>query len=263
MARRYTIRDIARLAGVSKTTVSRVLHHKPDVHPATRHAILRIMAERGFIPNAPVPSVASSGPRLIGVAVPSLSWPLTHEIVQGVAEVLEPRAYELVVCSRMPTQDCDTALDALLGAHLVAGLVVIRPDTSSPRLTQLSEQGFPLVLLDYHDPLPEAPRRSAELRASASHVALALPALVPRHDHVARDWPGAHARSGSRLLTAIRPVDENITLPGEIPPPFTAAASLFREMGRRAAQLLLWQAEATPPSSHALVSQTAADGFLF
>lgn len=221
------------------------------------------MAELDSMTNTLVPTVAGSGPRLIGVVVPSLSWPLTHEIVQGVAAVLEPCAYELVVCSRLPTQDGDTALDALLDAHLVAGLVVILPDTSSVRLAQLSEQGFPLVLLEYHDPLPDVFRRSAEPRASVSHAALALSTLMPKHDHVAWEGPGTNELVGSGMPTVGRPADEDITLLSEMSPPFTAAASPFQEMGRRAAQLLVWQAETTSPSSTALVSQTATDGFLF
>src|SRR5579883_2474102 len=52
---KLTIRDIARLAGVSTATVSRVLNHKPDVDPETRQRIFRIMDQQGF-----VPSIASS-----------------------------------------------------------------------------------------------------------------------------------------------------------------------------------------------------------
>ena len=64
MAGKRTIEDIARLAGVSKATVSRVLNHKPDVDPATRERILSIIEEQG-----------RRDPRLLveaGIAVPRL-----------------------------------------------------------------------------------------------------------------------------------------------------------------------------------------------
>ena len=48
----YTIRDIAKLAGVSVTTVSRVLNHRPDVNAATREKVERVMAECNFVGNA-------------------------------------------------------------------------------------------------------------------------------------------------------------------------------------------------------------------
>lgn len=51
MKERLTIRDIARLAGVSSTTVSRVLNHKPDVDPLTRERIMHIIDEHGFVPD--------------------------------------------------------------------------------------------------------------------------------------------------------------------------------------------------------------------
>src|SRR5258707_7188469 len=51
MAEKLTIRDIARLAGVSKATVSRVLNNKPDVDPHTRERVLRIVEELGFVPD--------------------------------------------------------------------------------------------------------------------------------------------------------------------------------------------------------------------
>lgn len=50
MTQRVTIRDIARLAGVSVGTVSRVLNHKPDVDPATRERILACIAQTGYQP---------------------------------------------------------------------------------------------------------------------------------------------------------------------------------------------------------------------
>ena len=47
----YTIRDIARLAGVSVTTVSRVLNHRPDVNPETRIRVEKIIQENHFVGN--------------------------------------------------------------------------------------------------------------------------------------------------------------------------------------------------------------------
>lgn len=81
MTRKLTIQDIARLAGVSKATVSRVLNHKPDVAPNTREGILRIMQEQGFVPSIMAAGLAGGRPRIIRVLVPSLIWPFIPEIV--------------------------------------------------------------------------------------------------------------------------------------------------------------------------------------
>jgi beta-glucosidase len=59
MTEKLTIRDIARLAGVSKATVSRVLNNKPDVDPNTRERVLRIVEEYGFVPDDTAVQLAS------------------------------------------------------------------------------------------------------------------------------------------------------------------------------------------------------------
>ncbi len=80
-----TIEDIAKLAGVSKTTISRVLNHKPDVDPATRERILRIIEEQGFIPSIAASGLASGRRSLIGMLIPSWIWPLIPEGYQSCA----------------------------------------------------------------------------------------------------------------------------------------------------------------------------------
>lgn len=62
MTEKLTIHDIARLAGVSTATVSRVLNNKPDVDPLTRERVLRIMQERGFQPD-PLAVQPATGPQ--------------------------------------------------------------------------------------------------------------------------------------------------------------------------------------------------------
>src|SRR5215472_13461218 len=148
MAGKLTIQDIARLAGVSKATVSRVLNHKPDVDPTTRERILRIMQEQGFVPSITAAGLAGGRPRIIGVLVPSLIWPFIPEIVQGVAEYVERSPYELILYSLSFASvmyaseangngngktlgDRSAAVNRILDARLTAGLVAIAPGPSA------------------------------------------------------------------------------------------------------------------------------------
>jgi LacI family transcriptional regulator len=167
MAGKLTIQDIARLAGVSKATVSRVLNHKPDVDPATRERILRIMDEQGFVPSITAAGLAGGRPRMIGALVPSLTWPFIAETVQGVAEVIEQSAYELILYSIPHGKDRSAALDRILDARLTAGLVAMTPGQSAQRLAQLHEQGFPVVMLDDQNPPTSAPWVGADNRSGA------------------------------------------------------------------------------------------------
>src|SRR5215475_13357604 len=99
MPEKPTIRDIASLAGVSTATVSRVLNNKPDVDPSTRERMMNIVNEHQYVPSATASSLAGGRSSLLGVLVPSLTWPLMPHIMQGIAEVIEQTAYELVLYS--------------------------------------------------------------------------------------------------------------------------------------------------------------------
>lgn len=167
MAGKLTILDIARLASVSKATVSRVLNHKPDVDPTTRERIVRIMQEQGFVPSITAAGLAGGRPRIIGVLVPSLIWPFIPEIVQGVAEFVEHRSYELILYSPSHLRGRSAAVDRVLDARLTAGLVAITPGPSVRHLIQLHEQGFPVVLIDDQGLPGSAPWVGADNRIGA------------------------------------------------------------------------------------------------
>jgi len=151
MSEKLTIDDIARLAGVSKTTVSRVLNHKPDVDPATRGRILQIIEEQGFIPSITASGLAGGRRRLIGVVIPSLTWPLIPEIMRGIAEIVEETPYELVLYSfndRNLKRDRSEVINRVLATQLTAGLLAVFPGEASQELTRLYKQGFPVVIID-------------------------------------------------------------------------------------------------------------------
>src|SRR5260370_26562898 len=99
MGSRLTIEDIARLAGVSKATVSRVLNQKSNVDPATRERVLRVINEKRFVPSITASGLAGGRGRLIGLLTPPLTWPTIPEIMRGVAEAIERSSYENVLYS--------------------------------------------------------------------------------------------------------------------------------------------------------------------
>lgn len=151
MAEKLTIHDIARLAGVSKATVSRVLNQKPDVDPATRERILRIMDEQGFVPSITAADLAGGRSRLIGMLIPALTWPLIPEVMRGVAEIVGDTSYELVLYSINSSNHekvRSDIIDRILGTKLTSGLLAVYPGHSAQYLMKLHKQGFPVVMLD-------------------------------------------------------------------------------------------------------------------
>jgi LacI family transcriptional regulator len=162
MAAKLTIRDIARLAGVSTTTVSRVLNQKPDVDPATRERILKIMEEQSYVPNAIASGLAGGHSWLIGVLVPSLTWPFMPEILRGIAGIVEQTPYEIVLYSVTHAQDRRQVIDRIVASKLIAGLIAVFPDGTENRpyalqgaqgqatrhLVRVYKRGLPTVIVD-------------------------------------------------------------------------------------------------------------------
>ena len=84
-----TLRDVARRAGVSEMTVSRVLRNSGYAAPATRERVLRAASEIGYVPNRIAGSLAQQRTNLVGVLVPSMTNQVYPEVLSGVAKGLE------------------------------------------------------------------------------------------------------------------------------------------------------------------------------
>src|SRR5258708_5930750 len=99
MQEKLTIQDIARLAGVSKATVSRVLNHSVPVSATLNERVMRVVEEHGFVPDVTATRLAGGRTHLLGVLAPPLTWPAVPEILRGVAEYIEDTSYEIVLYS--------------------------------------------------------------------------------------------------------------------------------------------------------------------
>lgn len=152
MAKKPTIDDIARLASVSRGTVSRVLNRRPDVDRETRARVLKVIEEQGYAPSLAAAGLAGGRTRLIGALVPVFTWPILADLVRGITEILKQTSYELVLYTfddEDLTRDRRDVVNRLLATHLTAGLLAIYPGSLfSAQLTELHEQGVPVVIID-------------------------------------------------------------------------------------------------------------------
>lgn len=170
MTRKRTIGDIALLAGVSKATVSRVLNQKPDVDPTTRERILRIVEEEGFVPSLTASGLARRHSHLIGVLVPSFTWPMVPDIVCGIAEAIGDTPYELVLYSineQNRVGGKGDVIDHILASDLVAGLLSIFPGLHAKRIIRLHQHGFSVVMIDDHEHPSDVPWITADNQQGA------------------------------------------------------------------------------------------------
>ncbi len=147
MTKKPTIRDIARLAGVSKSTVSRVLNNSVKVDPVTRERIQRVIAEQGFVPDRTAMQLARGDRQLIGILLPAF-WSFMPEIIQGVAGVVEENGYEIILYSAAGHKDFRSVVDRVLTTNLTSGLLASIHTHSPQHLVTLSRRGLPVVLIN-------------------------------------------------------------------------------------------------------------------
>lgn len=155
---RLTIRDIAALAGVSKSTVSLVLNNSPKVDPATRRHVLAVIRRNNYVPSFAATALARGSTRLIGMVVPGLTWHMVASINLGVARVAERTGYDIILyTSVQPPGDYGPVIDRILTSSLIAGLLVVPTLQPLDPLVQLSRDGLPVVVvstLGTRSPLP-------------------------------------------------------------------------------------------------------------
>ena len=153
MARKaVTIRDVAREAGVSVATASRVLNGKDVVKPLTRDRILSVMAELGFSPSPAARRLSLGRTLTIGVVVSFLTRPQAAERLRGVDAVLADSEFDLVIYNVESVQKRDHYLATLAGSQRADGLLVMSLPPSPEAAAALVRSPVPVVFIDVHTP---------------------------------------------------------------------------------------------------------------
>lgn len=124
---RPSMADVARLAGVSPQTVSRVVNGVPRVHPRTRAQVQQAMAQLNYVPNGPARALRGGTSRTIGVVVHRLSGTAESSMVEAIAHAAREAGYTLAL-AELQTPTCAQLQEAVsrLQQHLIDGLIVIR-----------------------------------------------------------------------------------------------------------------------------------------
>ncbi|MEV4657012.1 LacI family DNA-binding transcriptional regulator [Micromonospora sp. NPDC049301] len=141
---RLTAREIARLAGVSVATVSRVSNGTGQVSEETRRRVLRAIEEHGYRPHHLGQALAARRHGAVGLVFPGLSGPYFSELIQGFeSEAVTSRTSVHILCTHLRA-DSDTEVIEM--AHRVDGLAVLGGTLSDETLQELSGM-LPIVVL--------------------------------------------------------------------------------------------------------------------
>lgn len=116
--------DVARVAGVSAITISRVIHHPEKVADSTRERVLAAIETTGYIPNSIAGSLASNQTRVIGVLVPTVTNSIFADTIDGLTDELSAEGYQLLLGATGYSLEKESHLISAIVAQRPAGLVV-------------------------------------------------------------------------------------------------------------------------------------------
>lgn len=97
MQNRLTIKDIARLSGVGKSTVSRVLNNEENVRPETRERVLQVIEEHNFSPSKSARAMRGFSDKVIAIVVSRLDSPSENQAVRAMLPVFYQQGYDAIV----------------------------------------------------------------------------------------------------------------------------------------------------------------------
>ena len=153
---RVTIRQLARISGVSIGTVSRALNGYADVSPETRERVTRLARELDYTPAAAARSLKTQRSHVIGVILdtgeghPDLQHPFFHEVLVGLKNTIGAGGYDLLLFASEHPGDGYGTRSYLKRCrhHLVEGVVLMGTDPEDPEVRRLARSDLPTVGVD-------------------------------------------------------------------------------------------------------------------
>ncbi len=142
-----TIRDVAREAGVSVATVSRVLNESGPVREETRQRVWSVAKALRYVPNQAARSLITRETLTLGVVLPDLYGEFFSEVIRGIDQGAQREHYHVLVSGSH--DDWSEIAAAMRAMHRrVDGLVIMSPDIASGALRSALPPGLPVVLLN-------------------------------------------------------------------------------------------------------------------
>ncbi|MDV2684736.1 catabolite control protein A [Alkalihalophilus lindianensis] len=141
-----TIYDVAREAGVSMATVSRVVNGNPNVKPATRKKVLEAIERLGYRPNAVARGLASKKTTTVGVIIPDISSIFFAELARGIEDIATMYKYNIILCNSDQNKDKEIHLINTLLEKQVDGIVFMGGQITEEHAEQFKRSPVPVVL---------------------------------------------------------------------------------------------------------------------
>lgn len=142
------ISDVAKRAGVSSATVSRVLSGQPHVSEAVRARVLEAAAALAYRPNRIARSLRVQRSRFIGLIVSDIQNPFFSRIVRAVEDAVQPHGFAVFVCNTDENRERERFYLELLHDEQVAGIILTPTVADAALYRTFAETQIPLVVVD-------------------------------------------------------------------------------------------------------------------
>jgi DNA-binding LacI/PurR family transcriptional regulator len=257
-----TIYDVARVAGVGISTVSRVLNENANVSPQTRHKVLEAIEALGYKPNIMARNLSRSHVRSVGVVLSYLTNPFQVAVLQGIERTLSQAEVDLIIFSLDSQDRCHTLLENLSEGRRSDGLIVVSFSLPPTSFARFQRYNIPVVVTDNYDkhlPSVFVDNVRGGYLATQHLLSLGHRRIAYLQDHFKApngpdgNWPGLDRRQGyaQSLLEAGLDVDLSLIHEGD---------GHTRQRGWEAAAALL--AQPHPPTAIFAASDILALGVL-
>ena len=145
-----TIKDIARLLGISPSTVSRALRGHPDISPKTKQRVMKMAQRLQYHPNQIAQSLQNQRSNTIGIIVPEIKHSFFASVIGGVEDVAYKSGYTIMVCASNEEYEREAINTRAMLSHRVAGLLISLSSKTKKleHLKMVLARGIPLVFFD-------------------------------------------------------------------------------------------------------------------
>jgi DNA-binding LacI/PurR family transcriptional regulator len=149
---RATIDDVARKAGVSTATVSRVINNNGPVAQKTRQMVLSAIEELNYRPQSAAQILARKKTNTIGLLFQAISGEFFYPLLSGIERAAQDNNFNLLIYSTQEYQADETVFPLPIGEHNTDGVVVYVNSLNHHELTRFYKLGFPVVLIHQTPP---------------------------------------------------------------------------------------------------------------
>ncbi len=146
--------DVARIADVSLTTVSRVVNGHPNIRDDTRVRVRAAMDELGYVAHVSARALASGRSQMIGLLTQEVANAFSYAVISGVDEQVAEHDYDFLLCTTHTRREKEAEYVARLSHGMVDGLLIVLPRGLPDYVEQLKADAFPFVLIDYDAEAP-------------------------------------------------------------------------------------------------------------